>query len=154
MNPSVSKPDRTLIAIVIVIAVVVIVALIAVLARPAPELLDADTPEGVVQRYSTAVVDGDEAAAAEYLSPDARDRCDVLESPYTDQVRVTLNDTVTRADTADVTVSIVTTYQEGPFGSSESESRGVFNLVKIDGDWLIDTAPYELTVCPDTKGTL
>jgi hypothetical protein len=154
MNPSASKPDRTLIAIVVVIVAVVIVALIAVLARPAPELLDAGTPEGVVQRYSTAVIAGDEAAAAEYLSPAARDRCDVLESPYTDQVRLSLKDTVTRSDTADVNVAIVTTYQEGPFGSSESETQGVFNLVKVDGDWLIDTAPWELTVCPDTKGAL
>ncbi len=154
MNSSVSKPDRTLIAILVVIVIVVIVALVTVLSRPTPELLDANTPEGVVQRYSTAVLAGDEAAAAEFLSSAARDRCAVLESPYTDQLRVSLNETTVRADSADVDVSIVTTYQDGPFGSSESETRAVFNLVKVDGDWLIDTAPWELTVCPDNKGSL
>ena len=59
-----SDDDRrsrsTLIALIAgVVLVVVLIALIAVFARGGPTQFDADTPEGVVQRYSQAVVDGD-----------------------------------------------------------------------------------------------
>lgn len=143
-----AKPrlDRTLVAIISVIAVLVTVALIVVLTRGTPEQLDADTPEGVVQRYSAAVIAGDERGAAEYLSPDAAE-CDAFESETTDNLRVSLVSTTERDDTADVRVSITTIYENGPFGIDEQEFQDDFDLVRVDGDWLIEGAPWPLNIC-------
>lgn len=146
-DPSAKRPDRALIVVISVVAVIVVVALVVVFSRGAPKLLDASTPEGVVQRYSTAVIDGDEAKAAEYLAQATRDGCVRLDAALTDNIRVTLVSTRVRADSADVRVSIAQSFDNGPFGTSESEYEDVFTLVKHGGDWLIETAPSMLTVC-------
>jgi hypothetical protein len=147
MDAPAKKPDRTLIVILGVIAALVIVALIVVFTRGEPELVDASTPEGVVQRYSAAVIDGDEAAAEEYLVPELTDPCERTGRPPIDGMRVTLVSTTEREDSADVEVLIVTSYTGGPFGSSEYEEEGVFDLVVADGGWLIENAPWPLMIC-------
>lgn len=148
MNAAPARPDRTLIVILSVIAVLVIVALAVVFTRGEPKLLDESTPAGVVQRYSAAVISGDEDAAVEYLAPALRVGCDTYVPTYVENVRVTLGSTTERADSADVNVFIVTTYQDGgPFGPSESEVAENFNLDKVDGKWLISTTPWPLTIC-------
>jgi len=141
------RPDRTLIVILAVIAALVIVALIVVFTRGEPELLDESAPEGVVQRYSAAVIDGDEAAAIEYLVPELGDPCERIGTGPVDGMRVTLVSTTERDDSADVDVLIVTSYEGGLFGSSEYEEPGVFDLVKDDGEWLIESTPWQLTIC-------
>ena len=129
------------------------VALIAVFSRGTPEMLDADTPEGVVQRYSAAVIDGDELTAAEYLTPESVEDCEESFSDGSESMRVTLVSTTVRDESADVRVSITTTYGSRPFGVSESEFVDDFDLVRVDGAWLIDTAPWPLTICPKTGAT-
>ena len=48
-------------------------------------------------------------------------------------------------------VFIVTTYEDGgPFGPSENEVKENFNLEKVDGQWLISTTPWSLTICTNT----
>ncbi|WP_400997458.1 hypothetical protein [Agromyces sp. GXQ0307] len=148
-----SRPDRTLIVILAVLAVLVIVALVAVFTQGEPEPLDEGTPEGVVQQYSAAVIDGDEAAAMEYLVPELAEDCVRLTLGDPAGMRVSLIDTTERDDTADVEVLIVTTYGDGPFGSSEYEERGVFDLVLVDGEWRIETAPWPLAICDPTAVT-
>lgn len=150
MKTEAKKPDRTLVVVLSIIAALVIVSLVVVFSRGEPELLDASTPEGVVQRYTAAVIDGDESAAAEYLTEDTLEDCEKLERPTTENIRVTLVSTTERAESADVKVSIVTSYEGGPFGSSEYEEQGVFDLVKVDDEWLIDTTPWPLTICTNT----
>ena len=148
MDAQPAKPDRTLLVILGVIVVLVIVALVVVFARSGePTLLDEATPEGVVQRYSAAVIDGDEAAAEEYLVPELADSCRRIETGPVDGMRVTLVSTTERAETADVEVLIVTSYDGGMFGSSEYEEQGVFDLVKAEDGWLIESAPWPLTIC-------
>ncbi|HSO70877.1 MAG TPA: hypothetical protein VLQ67_14735 [Arachnia sp.] len=151
MSTASGKPDRTLIALLSVIGALVVIALIVVFTGGEPEQLDADTPEGVVQAYTAAVIDGDEQAAAEYLTEDAFPDCKGFEPGPTDNMRVTLVSTTERAESADVKVSIVTSYGSGPFGADEYETQGVFDLVAVDGTWLIDDAPYELSICPNPK---
>ena len=52
------------------------IALIAVFARGGAAPRDAaDTPEGVVQRYSQAVIDGDAQTALTYVVPEVADAC-------------------------------------------------------------------------------
>lgn len=147
MESSVAKPDRTLIVILGVIGLLVIVALVVVFTTGEPEPLDETTPEGVVQRYSAAVIEGDEAAAIEYLVPELGDSCERTAIGPVDGMRVTLVSSTEREDSADVKVLMVTSYDSGLFGSSEYEEEAVFDLVEADGGWLIESAPWSLSVC-------
>jgi hypothetical protein len=147
MNARTARPDRTLVVVLCVIAALVVVALVVVFSRGAPKLLDAATPAGVVQRYSVAVIDGDEAAAATFLTPAAQADCVRIGATVTDNIRVTLVSTTERAESADVKVSITISSENGPFGVSQTEFEDVFDLVKQNGSWLIDSAPPVLTVC-------
>ncbi|WP_246528021.1 hypothetical protein [Pseudarthrobacter albicanus] len=141
------RPDRTLPAVLAAIAVLVIVALAVVFTRGDPEPLDAATPAGVVQRYAAAVIDGDETAASAYLTAAARNKCGAGQRSGADRLRVTLVDTTERADSADVKVLITVFEGGGPFGSSEYQVRDVFDLARTGDKWLIDNAPWQLTVC-------
>ncbi len=140
------RRDRTLPILLAVLGLLVVVALAVVFSRGDVKLLDASTPGGVVQRYSAAVIDGDEEAAAAYLA-ESSEPCDEFYTPTEDNLRISLVATREREDTADVEVSIVTFDAGGPFGSSEYESRDEFGLVRVDGDWLIERAPWQLRVC-------
>jgi hypothetical protein len=149
MSAPAGRPDRILIVILSIIAVLVAVALAAVFLRGQPELLDEGTPAGVVQRYAAAVLDGDEAAAAGYLAERSGRQC----SSPTDRrtaggMRVTLVSTTERDTSADVRVAISISNGTGPFGSEEYETEDVFDLVKVNGRWLVETAPWQLTICP------
>ena len=153
MSEKHARPDRTLVVILAIIAALVIVALAVVFSRGAPAQLDQATPEGTVQRYATAVLAGDEAAAALYLSQAALDSCGRMDSSSTDNTRISLVSTTVRDDTADVKIAITTSYGSGPFGSSDYETDGVVELVKADGAWRIESAPWELTICPNPTDT-
>jgi hypothetical protein len=61
--------------------------------------------------------------------------------------------TTVRTNSADVAVSLVTYYDNGPFGASEYEVESNFDLVRVNGAWLITNAPWELTICPNPTGT-
>lgn len=150
MDPARRRPDRTLIVILAVIAALAIVALVVVFTRGEPAALDESTPEGVVQRYSAAVIEGDEAAAIEYLVPELGDPCTRIETGPMDDVRVTLASTTERDDSADVRVLITISYEGGLLGSSDYEEEGDFDLVRADGGWLIESTPWPLAICsPD-----
>ena len=153
MSATPGKPDRSLIVILGVIAALVIVALAVVFTRGEPAPLDPDTPEGVVQLYAQAVLAGDEQTAADYLSKGRLDNCDRVDPGPLDNVRLTLVSSTVRENSADVRVSIVTATDNGPFGASEYENEDNFDLVKTNGRWLIDRAPWQLTICPNPKAT-
>lgn len=141
------RPDRTLLVILAVIIGLVVVALIVVFSRGEPEALDESTPEGVVQRYAAAVIDGDESAAKGYLDPDLADDCIPIETAPVDRMRVTLVTTTERNDTADVEVLIAWSYDQGPFGGSGVEEAGTFDLIRTGDGWRIENAPWPLTIC-------
>lgn len=142
------RSRMVMIALAAGIALVVIVALIAVFTRSGPAEYAADTPEGVVQRYAQAVVDGDLDTAESYLVPARADSCVYRPIEVVD-VRVTLLDTTERGDLATVEVGIAASYGGGLFGSSTYEYEGQFNLQQVDGDWLVVSAPWELTICEE-----
>jgi hypothetical protein len=148
-EPEPTKPDRTLLALLAGIGVLVIVALAVVFTRGQPAALDGGTPAGVVQRYSAAVIAGDVNAAAAYLSDSARNSCGSFEPMAADNLRVTLVSTTERTDSADVRVVVTLSGSGGPFGNSEYQVDGVFDLVKTGGTWLINSAPWPLAVCPN-----
>ncbi len=143
------SPDRTLIGILAAIGVLVVVALAVVFTRGEPAPLDGTSPAGVVQRYAAAVIDGDEAAAAAYLSASARNKCSDVDRSPAGQLRVVLVATTVRAETADVKVLITVSEGGGPFGSAEYQVEDVFDLARSGDTWQIENAPWHLTVCPD-----
>lgn len=148
MSASTRRPDRILVVILSIIAGLVVVALAGVFFRGQPEPLDEGTPAGVVQRYAAAVLDGDEATAAGYLA-DRTDRpCGPVDRTARDSIRVTLLSTTERPASADVRVVITASNGSGPFGNPEYETEDVFDLVKVNGRWLVETAPWRLAVCP------
>ena len=141
-----AKRDRTLPVLLAVLGLLVVAALAVVFLRPDPALRGADTPEGVVQRYSAAVIDGDDEAAAGYLT-EAPEPCQDWEGDVDEDQRVSLVSTETRGGAAEVKVSVVGFDPGGPFGSSEYETEETFELKKMGGSWLIDTVPWRLRVC-------
>jgi hypothetical protein len=154
MNDSATRPRRLLLGILVLVGVLVVAALALVLTRGAPKPLDAATPAGVVQRYTASIIDGDEDAAAQYLTAHARERCSEPEQPYTDNLRVSLISTVERESSADVKVLIVTSSDGGPFGMSEYETEEVFDLVKEDGRWLVESTPWQFALCTSKAASL
>ncbi|PTT69569.1 hypothetical protein [Arthrobacter sp. HMWF013] len=148
MNAAARKPDRVLLIIVAAIACLVIVALAVVFTRGEPEALDGSTPAGVVQRYSTAVIDGDTSTADSYLTDSARSMCRGFAESGPLPTRIVLISATERDNTALVRVSVVvSTGSGGPFGPSEYEMEDRFSLVKADGKWMVDQAPYQLLSC-------
>lgn len=109
------------------------------------------TPQGVVQRYSTAVIDGDTATANSYLTEAAKSSCGGFRESGALPTRVVLISAAERDNSALVKVSVVGTGSGGPFGPSEYEMEDRFSLVKPDGKWLIDQAPYQLLSCTGTS---
>lgn len=147
MNAAAGKPDRVLLVIVAAIALLVVVALAVVFTRGGPPVLDESTPQGVVQRYSTAVIEGDAATASTYLTPAAGSLCRSTQESGPLPSRVVLISATERGSAALVKVSIVSSYSDGPFGPSEYETEDRFSLIRTDGNWLVDQAPYPLLLC-------
>ena len=101
-----------------------------------------------MQRYAEAVIDGDTAAALAYLVPELAESC--LKVPAgSDDYRLSLVETTQHERTARVEVLIATVYGSGPLGANEYEHEDSFELVKDGDDWLIDVAPWELTICEE-----
>jgi len=148
MSDDAHRPRWALIALLAGILVVVVIALIAVFARGGPALFAADTPEGVVQRYSQAVIDGNTATAMTYLAPDVAASCTTVPAG-SDDYRISLLKTTEREETARVEVLLATVYGSGPLGTNEYEHEDFFDLVKDGDGWLIDVAPWELTICEE-----
>ena len=126
----------------------VVIALIAVFARGGPVEFAEDTPEGVVQRYSQAVIDGDADAAKTYLVAEIAESCTRVRTG-SDDYRMTLVETTERERSARVDVLIATVYGSGPLGTDEYESDESFELVKEGDGWLIEIAPWQLTICEE-----
>jgi hypothetical protein len=153
MDRPATRPDRTLVAILAIIAILVISSLVVVLTRREAAVLDPSTPAGTVQAYAAAVIDGDRRAAATYLTHDARDRCDPMMPRPSGTLRVRLLTTDERADSARVRVLVVQSSGGGPLGSSDYDTEDAFDLVKVAGQWKVDTAPWQLSVCPEKGST-
>jgi hypothetical protein len=147
-NPP-AKPDRTLLAILIAVGLLVVVALVVVLVRgTARESFAPTTPEGVVQRYAQAVIDGDDETAGQYLV-EPSDECDYYD-PGERNLRLTFRSTDTSPTEATVRVTVTTSYSGGLFSDYEYSNDDQFRLVKSGDSWLIRDTPYEFISCSGT----
>lgn len=151
-TPPPARPDRTLLAVLVTVGLLVVIALVVVLVRGgARESLDPSTPEGVVQLYAQAVIDGDDTKAATYLAGQSED-CDYYYGSDTDNVRLTLKSTEISGSHATVRVSVTTSYGGGGglFGGGEYSTDDEFSLVRSGDAWLVADTPYEFTSCGAT----
>ena len=149
MTPQPAAARRSLVVLAIIVGALVLVSLVVVFTRGEPELLDESTPEGVVQRYSAAVLAGDEDTALSYLANDARSDCGTIAVTETENLRISLvaTEPVGDGDSVDVTVSLSRGSNGGPFGGSAYEYEERFSLTQVDDGWRIETAPWELAFC-------
>ena len=149
-----SKSNRLLAAMAIGLVALVAVAAVFVAIRD-PAEFDPDSPEAVVQAYLVAVLDDDAEAAHALLTPELQGRCaiDELQDRYyhDEDGRITLVDSTIEGDTARVEVKFTASYDEGPFGYSESSYEEKFRLARDDGRWQISSAPWPYYRCPEVS---
>ena len=108
------------------------------------------TPEGTVQRYVNALLEGDDEAADQYLTPTQRAECSADDSfrfvRHTDDARIALLESDVDGGSARLTVRVT----EGSFGlfdSSEYSHDERYELEQIDGSWLIDDQTWPRYGC-------
>jgi hypothetical protein len=149
-----SKSNRLLAAMAIGLVALVAVAAVFVAIRD-PAEFDPDSPEAVVQAYLVAVLDDDAEAAHGLLTPELQGRCAIDELPdryyHDEDGRITLVDSTIEGDTAIIEVKFTATYDEGPFGYSESSYEEKFRLTRSDGSWRISSAPWPYYRCPEVS---
>lgn len=108
--------------------------------------LDPGTPEGVVQSYLTAVLEGDYVEAARHLDPSSG--CDVEDLDRMGTVepaRAVLVDSQVNGDTARLTVRVTMT--AGPFEAEEFSENHIFRLTRTGQDWKLSGTPWPLYGC-------
>lgn len=132
---------------IVIGALVVLAAVAAVIAslRPAPRW-DVSTPQGTVQAYLSAVVDGDAARAAGFLDPAGS--CGASDLDRVGDVRIGRVDLVaTHVDGASARVEVaVTAPADDPLGGSVPESH-TFRLTRSSAGWRLVGIPWPLYTC-------
>ncbi|MFO7548805.1 MAG: hypothetical protein R6X29_08080 [Acidimicrobiia bacterium] len=117
--------------------------------RPGPTL-DPATPEGTVQIYAQAVIDGDEETARSLLDPETLERCeDRLFWDGEVRMRVAIGDSTITGDEARVVVTVTQSYGEGPFDGGQWSNTESFRLRMVDGSWRVRSGPYQLVPCSE-----
>ena len=132
-----------LLAAVAVVATLLVgaVAIAIVTTRGGVDLLPADSPEGVVQRYLMAIEREDYRAAYDYLSSDLRVSCsldDFVRRGYWPEPtgdHVTLEKTQRFDGRARVTARVTVFNPDVPFGASEYSYDWTFQLRLEEGEW-------------------
>ena len=140
------RANRVLVVVLGSVAVIAIVAAVLAATREAPTY-DRDTPEGVVQAYVAALINGENEDAARFLAPE--NSCDVsdLDQAYLpEEVRVVLLETEVAADTATVDVEVVMVADD-LFGAEEYAEEHTFRLTENGGEWLITGQPWPVYHC-------
>lgn len=140
-----TRPSRVL-AIMVGLVVLVVVLVVVLAANRSVTGHDLSTPEGVVQAYVAAVVDGDSDQAAGLLSDDSPCGVGDLDGAYVPELdRVVLLDSDVDGDSA--SVDIETVVAEGPFGAFDFTERHTLRLERSGTDWRIAGQPWPLYEC-------
>jgi hypothetical protein len=140
---------RANVVLAVVVGVIALVAVVAgvLAATRHVATYGAGTPQGVVQRYLTAVVDGDTAAAARLLAADSLCNVDDLDRAYVpDGVQVVLRDSKVDGNTARVRVDVEMS-TEGPLNTFEYTEEHTFRLTRAGQDWRISGEPWPMYGC-------
>ena len=157
-----AKSNRWLMGMGAALAVLVIVAIAASFIDGESAQYPEDTPEGITQRYLSAMVDGDLTAAYAYLSADLQSECTLTEwkrmtrmpTRYEDS-QMLLQDVRFFGDTeARVSVDLNELRTPEPFDLTPREytTRLEFNLELLDGEsWRFSQVPWPTYRCPEPE---
>ena len=152
----VSKLPLLIMGAVVGLAVLVTIALVSL---RGPKTYDPGSPEAGLQDFLEASFDGDTAAMADLLTDETRARCDDRLDErrfdadfYSDGLRAELDEISVEGATATATVTFRQTDSNDPFDSSSWSYSERFELIQVEGAWLVHRAgwPYELADC--TRG--
>ncbi len=111
---------------------------------------DPDSPEGVVQAYLTAVLEGEDETASRYLSPALRERCDEDDEffRFRDEPDARVALTETRLTDGGAVVDVrVTEGSPDLFGSSAYTHEESYRLIETEDGWLIDQRSWPWYGC-------
>jgi hypothetical protein len=142
-----SRKTSNRILLVIAFASIALVIFSAIFSANRDEVkLSPATPEGVVQLYLTAIIEGKNDQAAEYFVKGSRcDASDIDRAYVSDTLRVNLVSTSTDGNSAYVKID-ANTGSGGPFDDGYTESH-TYRLVKENGSWHIEGIPWPLWDC-------
>ncbi len=133
-----------------VIAIVLLVSIaFAVTFIENPEL-DPDTPEGVVQRYLQAIIDGEEGAARAYLSDRLQGKCtNLYRYSYRSERSVRIEWLRTTVDGSTAYVDIRETEGWPDIFDHYNENERVFTLALTDEGWRITHQKWPWYECSE-----
>ncbi|HLU52797.1 MAG TPA: hypothetical protein VK011_04305 [Acidimicrobiia bacterium] len=140
------KPERILAGVVGAIVVIAVVAAVVASQRDTVAY-DIATPEGVVQSYLRAIIDGDVDEASSHLDPASGCDWEQIGGVGRDLSRAVLLDSEIADDRGRVRVELVFGYGGGPFDTHEYTQEETFRLVLGDDGWLITGSPWPFFAC-------
>jgi hypothetical protein len=132
---------------VIVIAALALSAVAALVSSFREEVkYSTSSPEGVVQMYLTAIIEGKNDQAASYFATDSEcDASDIDRAYVSETLRVNLVSTSIDGNSAYVKID-ANSGASGPFDDGYTESH-TYRLSKESGRWLIEGIPWPLWDC-------
>lgn len=137
-----ARPNVVLAVVAGTVVALAVIAGILTATRPAPDI-DPTAPDGVVQLYTLALIDGDDAEAVSYLDP-SLECADPLPFEF-GPMRVSMAIVDTSIDGDEATVVADLSEYSGMLDSWEH--RETFELRLIDGAWLITGQPWPVYGC-------
>ena len=142
-----SSSNRILVIIVVLTLALAAVAAFLTSSRDIKELTP-NSPEGVVQLFLEAVIDGKNEDAARYFSSTSTcDAADIDRSWMPETVRVNLADTEIDGDKAFIEISVDIS-SGGPFDDYYVETHN-YRLARENGSWRILGIPWPLYSCEE-----
>jgi hypothetical protein len=129
--------------------VVLIAAGVALGVLREPVLLDPQTPEGTVQAYVQAVLDGEWNDARSHLAEDLEAECTAIDfrrSWVPDSLTATLDDVRVDGDGAEVVIRLRTAAEPDPFGG-RYEATETFDLIREGTTWRLTGQPWPVYDC-------
>lgn len=155
MNADAQRVSR--LPLLIMGAVIAMIALltVALLATRSPATYPDGSPEAALQDFVTATLDDDDVTMLALLTDDARRSCgdeiDRIDNWTRDDMRAELESIDVEASTAEASVRFRRVDSGDVFGGSSWDVEATFELIRVDGVWLVDRAgwPYALQRCSD-----
>lgn len=138
-----ARPNLVLGAVTGLVVVLAVIAGLLATRREPPEF-DRTTPEGTVQLFVLAFIDGDDETAVAMLDPELGCKAPLRDVYRPSLVSLSVVGTTTSGNSA-VVVLDVTESSGGLFDSWSH--RETFDLVRADPGWLITGNPWPIYSC-------
>lgn len=139
------KPNKILLFVTVI--ALALIAVSAILSSSREEKsYSSSTPEGVVQLYLKAIIEGKHDIAANYFAAGSEcDAADIDRAYISDTLRVNLISVSSEGMSAYVKID-ATTSSGGPFDDGYTESH-TYRLIKESGVWKLTGIPWPLWDC-------